>query len=277
MPLRILLYVLLPGLVALLAYYAVKNSLGSGKTSHKMHATIFKPGTAQKPVNCSAIPNKNRWVILVIGQSNAANHGESMYLPHLSSIYSYYSGQCYLASNPMPGASGAGGSFMPLLGKLLLDRAIADSVLFIPMAIESTSVADWTYNPILSNKIAQAAADLNLRGIAITHLLWQQGEKDAANGMLGKEYEDHFLSFLGRFRKEGISAPVYIAKASYCFGKHNAEIHNAQVGLPSKAPGLRPGPDADLLDSPEMRIESCHFSAIGLTRLAEMWADALSK
>src|SRR5205814_7295199 len=51
-------------------------------------------------------------VIITLGQSNAANHGEDLYVAteHVDNL-NLYDGLCYQAADPLLGASGCGGNF----------------------------------------------------------------------------------------------------------------------------------------------------------------------
>jgi hypothetical protein len=50
---------------------------------------------------------------------------------------------------------------------------------------------------------------LAVSSFKVTHVLWHQGETDAAIGMSEEEYRNHFLSFIASLRIAGITAPVY--------------------------------------------------------------------
>ena len=62
---------------------------------------VFAGGTR---VPCAQIDKKNLMTVLVIGQSNAANHGQQKYQSR-HSVYSYHNNECYRASDPLPGAT----------------------------------------------------------------------------------------------------------------------------------------------------------------------------
>jgi len=76
-------------------------------------------------------------------------------------------------------------------------------------------------------------------------------------------------------RAKGITAPVYIAQASYCHGRSSEHIRAAQSSLVDSGAGMLAGPDTDSLRGPLWRYDDCHFSAAGADRHAALWRDAL--
>jgi hypothetical protein len=113
-------------------------------------------------------------------------------------------------------------------------------------------------------------ADAGLRPHA---LLWHQGESDRATRP--EIYSATFLRMADAVRKMGVSAPIYVARASFCGDYANPAINAAQAQLGAGHPGLRPGPDTDTLVSPEMR-SGCHFTRRGLLEHASLWFEALA-
>ena len=62
-------------------------------------------------------------VIVTLGQSNAANTGQSLHTPkHRVDNFNLYDGKCYKAIEPLLGPSGQGGNFATRLADLLIER-----------------------------------------------------------------------------------------------------------------------------------------------------------
>jgi hypothetical protein len=264
-------------LMALLLAFQFRADILNVIVMARVLTPMAEPGINHGVVNCSDIPTQRRWIILVLGQSNAANHGTVAQLTIASGVYTFFFGQCLKASDPMPGASGNGASFMPRLGNQLLRRGLVDSVMFVPLAIESTSISEWATHPLLVQRLHDTAQHLRRKGIAVTHVLWQQGEADAMSDTTSAVYKAGFFAVRERIRASGIHAPIYVAQSSYCKGRHNPTLHAVLAELPSIADNIHRGPDTDKLDAPELRVNGCHFSARGLDRVATMWADILSQ
>jgi len=209
-------------------------------------------------------------VALVLGQSNAANFGETR---HRSGpgVYNLYRGYMYYARDPMRGANGEGGSPWTRLGDKLIASKLYDAVIFVPAAIGATEIAKWTPDGELFSLIEKAIGDATKRRYKITHIFWHQGESDAYLHTSKKDYEVRFMALLGGIRKLGVDAPIYVSVATRC-GQYPVvpEIQQAQAELVNPALGIFAGPNTDKLDA-SYRHDGCHFSTDGLDRHAEMW------
>src|SRR5262245_31304191 len=88
-------------------------------------------------------------VIVTLGQSNAANHGQGLYTPkHRVDNFNLYDGKCYKAVEPLLGPSGQGGNFATRLADMLIERRLADRVVVAPMAMGGTTVEQWAYEGV---------------------------------------------------------------------------------------------------------------------------------
>lgn len=209
-------------------------------------------------------------VALVLGQSNAANFGETR---HRSGpgVYNLYRGYMYYARDPLRGANGEGGSPWTRLGDKLIASKLYDAVIFAPAAIGATEIAKWTPDGELFSLIEKAIGDANKRKYKITHIFWHQGESDAYLHTSKKDYMARFMAMLGGIRKLGVDAPIYVSVATRC-GQFPIvpEIQQAQSELANPALGIYAGPNTDILDQ-TYRVDGCHFSTLGLDQHAEMW------
>lgn len=241
---------------------------------------VKEPDSRHQPVDCQRLPDQNRMVILVLGQSNAANHGPvgaPPDAPGTSGVYAFFAGTCYQAADPMPGTTGSGTSFLPKLGELLLDKRATDAVLFVPMAIESTRVEDWAEHPEIQRRLRDTLASLAARHIRLTHVLWQQGEADNNRNTTGEAYRQGLARFIRTLRAQGVRAPIFVAQASHCKGKNNGGITSAQAQVLDASAGILAGPNTDTLVGEEWRVDGCHFTKRGLDVVATMWSEALGR
>jgi hypothetical protein len=140
-------------------------------------------------------------LLVVAGQSNAANHGEEKQVTRTRRVAAFDGRQWRLADDPQPGASGQGGSFMPPLGDELAQR-LDVPVGFIACGIGATSVREWLprgatfpHPPTLEGRVTQLpSGEWASKGAAfemlvsrmkqmdrhgIRAVLWHQGESDA--------------------------------------------------------------------------------------------------
>src|SRR5262249_42279517 len=123
-------------------------------------------------------------VFLVMGQSNAANHGDRRHTAGDQVFaFDFFRTQATVASDPLPGGSGTGGSVWTRLGDPLISGGVFKRVLFIPIAYGGTYAADWAPNGTMSRRTAMALArlrrTLGSRVVNVSAVLWQQGEAEA--------------------------------------------------------------------------------------------------
>ncbi|MRR59221.1 MAG: hypothetical protein EG824_13560, partial [Deltaproteobacteria bacterium] len=137
-------------------------------------------------------------------------------------------------------------------------------------------VRRWAPGGDLNRRLVDALAAARGEGLAVTHLLWHQGEADAARGTAADEYKKMFLDMAASIRKEGCSAPMYVAVASRGAGRAPVEsLARAQRELVSPRDRILPGPDTDSLGY-AYRYDGTHFSGEGIERVADLWFQSLT-
>ncbi len=187
----------------------------------------------------------------------------------------FYDGRCFAGEDPLPGATGTGGSVWNRLGDLLISSGRFDQVVMASIAVDSSGIAEWSPGGNLHPRLIAALGELRFHGLEPTHLLWHQGERDMQLGTSEASYAAHFYRLVASIRHAGFSTPVYVAGASYCRGRHSEKIRAAQLEVLDAAAGVFAGPDTDSLVEPALRHDDCHFSATGADRHAALWRDAL--
>ncbi len=242
-------------------------------------------GDQKKAVACPQQTDRTA-VLLLIGQSNAGNHGGQRFRSeHGEKIVNFFDGRCYVAASPLLGSDGIGGEYWTQLGNLLLDRGSFDQVVLALFAISGSEVSRWGAGGDLNGIMTDTASQLQQRGYRATHVLWVQGEKDYVNGTNEKDYRDRFVSLVSSLRSHGVAAPVYVAIATKCLGASNGgtRLHSAdnpvaraQLALPDPGANLRSGVNSDALLGDLDRSDDCHFSSSGGQKVARAWADLLS-
>lgn len=230
----------------------------------------------RKEVDCRLASSGKTLVGLAFGQSNAANFGETRYRPR-KPVYSFHEGQCYAADDPLPGAASYGGSVWSRLGDKVVESGMFDHVIWISVGEGGSSIDRWTVGGDLYDRLIAAVEDARKHGLEITHAFWHQGESDRTKGTSETDYQRMFLGMLEGLRRAGVDAPVFVAVASYCYGKAGMEVRRAQRSLVNSDHKIYAGPDTDTLSSQEDRYDDCHFSDVGLRRHADAWFDALKR
>ncbi len=247
-------------------------------------------------------------VFVVAGQSNSANHGEERLLPTDDRVVTLDpDGNWRPAADPQPGASGDGGSFLPALGDLLVER-FGVPVGFVACGIGATSIREWLpagsrfpTPPTLTGRVRPVgdggwesdgeAFAMLLRRMrqcgagGYRALLWHQGESDAnqadpSRTLPGQLYED----YLGRLisssnRAEARDIPWFVARASYHVpgDESSTDIRAAQAAVCRDGLAL-PGPDTDRLTGAlrDSGGRGVHMSGAGQRRHAAVWFDAVA-
>jgi hypothetical protein len=255
---------------------------------------IYVPGNEVDPHPSSAIfawsdmfADPECGVFLIMGQSNAGNHGAERYQP-TREVYAlnFMNMKCYRATDPLPGASGEGGSVWSRLGDRLVESGQYKRVLFVPLAFGGSFVTDWTPGGTLNRRLALALSRLHKwlgqDFLSFTAAIWQQGEAEANHtNMSADDYRQNTLEVIADLRSRGVFCPIFTSISTTCEAgshphKNHVAIRQAQSMLPEPRIGVLPGPDTDSIGE-SGRHDGCHFSATGLQTCSDLWFDTFRK
>jgi hypothetical protein len=224
-------------------------------------------------------------VLLVLGQSNAANYGGQRFASkHGDKIVNVFDGQCYVAASPLLGSAGTKGEYWTELGNHLIGSGKFDTVVIAPVAYGGSAVERWARGGDLNAVLVDTLRKINADGYAITHVLWDQGESDYVVGTSEDAYRERLLSMIDTLRGEGVTAPVYLSIASKCLDpsnrgtkRHSADnpVVRAQLALSSGEGNIRRGVNTDALLGRLDRYDDCHIGGSGAEKVALAWADIL--
>jgi hypothetical protein len=231
---------------------------------------------ARLPVTRNEIGDPS--VLLIIGQSNGGNHGETRHVAR-QAVFNFnpFDGLCYRACDPLLGATGDGGSPWCMLGDALIADGFAQSILLCPLSVGGATVGEWAPGGTYHRRMIYGIEKLREAGFHPSYVLWHQGEADALYGTSEDHYADAFRALVRSLRDLDIRAPIYIATASYFavpegYGASQAVIRRAQHSLISSEDLILPGPDTDLIRD---RFDGCHMGSTGLRQHARMWQTCL--
>jgi Carbohydrate esterase, sialic acid-specific acetylesterase len=235
---------------------------------------VFADATGREEVSCWSIDH-DAAVILAMGQSNAANYGESLYRPVQPVFnFNWADGKCYRAEDPLLGSTGDRGSVWTRLGDALIETQRFKQVVVVPIGVGGSSVREWAGPDGPAARAVRAKDALARVGFRFTHVLWHQGESDHA--MHKEVYARLFARMTDYIRTNGINAPVFVATTSICNNMGASQIREAQRELPLRLANVFAGPDTDALDSIyDRRDNLCHFSDRGLALHARLWRDVI--
>ncbi|MBL8289242.1 MAG: hypothetical protein JNL85_14775 [Rubrivivax sp.] len=236
--------------------------------------TVPRPAGARKPL-----------VLLVLGQSNAGNHGGEA-LPHrppatagtASAVVTAFDGKaCHRLGDPLPGGTGRDRSIWTLLEGELARLGEPREVVLSLLAVEGTTVAEWTHpGSPLRSELGRWLAARDARHFPADFVLWQQGEADAREGTSAARYVQGLEALREQLRGAGVRAPILLARSTRCrSGAGGAVIRAAQDALIARHADVRAGADTDALAGP-LRQDDCHFTAAGLQAAARAWGAVLA-
>ena len=231
------------------------------------------PPLARVERPCGSVSGKTA-VIVVHGQSNAANYGSVRHASREAvDNFDPASGKCFAAADPLLGADGMGGNFATRLGDILIQNGLYDRVIFVPLAQSGASIA------FLNNEGAElltnAISKLKAAGLTPTHILFQQGETDATSTTTAEGYASLLRQLVKRFRVAGFDAPFYLsrsAKCDYVEPKNMAAVRAGQLSAVDEALNIHPGPDTDTIGNEGRSADGCHMNEAGTLANAALWA-----
>ena len=168
------IFLLLPVLAAVVATPFIYQKIKDTRISQR----VFNDTRGKTKVDCDT--GSNTTVILILGQSNSTNEGRGRYIPEGPVLnFNYIDGHCYLAQDPLLGASGTGGSFASRLGDKLVSLENSRQVILVPLSVGASFIDDWAPKGQLHERIFVLAEKLQQKDLIVTHILFHQGEADA--------------------------------------------------------------------------------------------------
>ena len=173
-------------------------------------------------------------VILVLGQSNSANHSEKRYTTQFPGrVMNLYQGKCYAAESPLLGASGLEGEYLTPMGDALIESGDFQNVIIINTSIGGSRVEDWVGSGRLAKrlKIILDSFKLNYK---VTNIIWHQGESDFTSNTSFDDYRSSFKSLENSLQQNGVTAPILIVTSTICGYNSNWTAKNP-VSLAQKS------------------------------------------
>jgi hypothetical protein len=231
---------------------------------------IAYPGKTEVP--CPA-PSADTAVMLVMGQSNAANHLSAHFTSqHGNVVVNLFDGKCYGAASPVLGATGEDGEFLTLLGDKLVESGAYKTVVLVPASVGATPIARWRKGGDLNDMVQSVIAGLPST-YKITLIVWVQGEDDALEFTPPEIYARSFASLLETLPP----VPMFIAIATRCTGNWQPDnpLAKMQRGLvDNKRVFLGADMDGRLTDA-DRRADRCHLGLTGQVKVADAFAASI--
>jgi len=260
-------------LLGMLSGIVFQKQFGIWKIKMKFHnMTPISWKRDHTPIN--SVPKTKLMVALAFGQSNSANFGLGL-KKSKERVFNFYHGKLYKAEDPMLGADALGASTWPRLGDLLIASDHYKNIVFATIGISGSTISRWEPDGDLHPLLLSTLQSIKESGLTITHLLWHQGESDAAINTSKAAYQKSFRKMIKAIHEQGTTAPVYISIATrYKDHPKNQTIRSAQIELAQKDDSFFQGPDSDQLGD-NFRKDGTHFTSEGLDHLAQLWFNQL--
>jgi len=171
------------------------------------------------------------------------------------------------------GTDGMGGSFATHLGDMLVQSGRYDRVILVPIARGGASLS--YLNDEGAELTTNGIAKLKAAGLTPTHILFQQGERDALMTTTAEQYAALLHQLVKRFRAAGFEAPFYVsrsAKCDYAKPTNIAAVRAGQLAAVDAALNIHRGPDTDTIGNEGRSPDGCHMNEIGTIANAALWA-----
>ena len=268
-----------PAIVAGCILMAVFALLQVRQTQREQQGLATRVSGIQQPrasdeIPCpKSAPDMPPLVILALGQSNGGNHGSTRGKSPVGALW--FEGRCYPVADPLPGATGSGGSIWSRLAASLAADVPGGLILSV-LAVDATSSAEWTREGPLADRLSSLLDEMRKGRIQVSAVLWQQGEADARAGVSPTQYANSLGVLVRRLREGGIGAPVFVARSTRCGNSGGDNIRDGAAMIAVAGAGVLLGPDTDQLGD-AMRSDGCHFNAAGLDAAALAWRRVLEE
>ncbi len=184
-----------------------------GTQFDSLRRLTFYPGKQQ--VECP-IQATDTGVLLIMGQSNAANHGEKKFTTQYPThVVNYFEGRCYAASSPLLGATGVRGEFITPLADQLIAKGTYKNIVIIAAAVGGSPISRWQRDGDLNEALIDLIKDVQTK-FQITEVIWHQGETDAKHPTrtTTKLYVSSFHSLVDTLTQLNVRAPIFMSIAS---------------------------------------------------------------
>jgi hypothetical protein len=188
-------------------------------------------------------------VLIVAGQSIWANTNPTAFVPTNASVvdnFNIYDGAIYSIAGPLLGTtldridSGVGapgfGNMSSRVADTLVTNGNFNRVILVPIAIGSTSVADWATGQ-LSNRFQVAMLRLASRGIVpgltgVTFAcIYGQGEQDNVIGTSQSAWEASFATLKSNILATGFNGRIFVPVETFDGGVTSAAVAAAQAAV----------------------------------------------
>jgi hypothetical protein len=222
------------------------------------------------------VQDKETAVLLLVGQSNAANSQGQLHQSADDRVVNFVNGRCYRAASPLLGADDQKGETWTLLGNKLVQSGLYRTVILIPAAVGGSSVRRWAKGGDLNAMLVAVIGEVKAR-YTITAVLLDQGATDFALRTPEDRYRSDLKSLIDTVRAQGVHAPFFITRCSVGGPDWTEDnpVARAQASLADSRNAVFDGPNTDRDVTPFDRYDGYHFGASGQEKFAAAWMRLL--
>lgn len=234
----------------------------------------FKKADLQKKskVNCP----KNSDIIIILGQSNAANNVLSKITKSNKDV-NFFNNKCYKVTEPILGATASYQSITSSLSsKLKNDKPI----IFINNSVSGSSILDWSSNETGLSSYVNKNLNNVLKENNLKYIIWIQGESDSSN--LTIDYIKHFEIMKNKILeninpKKIMGYKFIISQTSICGldNKSNLNLIEQQKKLGTKFSNVIVVKITDSLDN-NYRYDGCHLNTFGVEEVTNEFSKIIN-
>ena len=214
--------------------------------------------------------------IAYFGQSNSANTVKpkaEISIPENIYQYDWQSKKCYRYEEPLIGTDEYYGNVITYTALDIASR-INKPVLVIPFGKSGSSIYEWAYSNLSFHQ------NLVFENIKRTNLypdifLWHQGESDVSTSK--PDYMKALEIVVDRTLENFPNTYFGIALATRCQALEWLPVREAQQAIIFSKKNTFLSADSDKIYGPDLRYDSCHFSAKGAERLGDEYAETIMK
>lgn len=222
------------------------------------------------------IQDEKTAVLLLVGQSNAANYQGQRYQSADDRVVNFVDGRCYRAASPLLGADGQRGEPWTLLGNKLVQSGLYHTVILVPAAVGGSSVRRWAAGGDLNAMLMAVITAVKAR-YTINAVLLDQGTTDFVERMPEGEYRSDLKSMIDSVRTQGVHAPFFITRstAGPPDWTEDNPVARAQATLADSRNAVFDGPNTDRDVTPLDRYDGYHYGASGQEKFTDAWMRLL--
>ena len=259
-----------------LASFLLGFTVGVVAQRAQVPTSILAAWYREKPENRN-IENpvwRDPFVLVVVGQSNVANHGRPRGRSGTGS-YALAKDGLFRLEDPLPGASGPGGSPWPHWAALQQRSWPGSQVVVASVAQGSSAVFDWIPGGVHSQRLPDVLKALRQQQLDVDAVVWHQGETESWSGGDAAAYAANLRRWIASVRALGIKAPIFVCLTSRDGqGVINPAIRQAQASVWNSQQRVFAGADTDSLGD-AFRSDGVHFNGRGLEAFATLLQEAM--